>query len=336
MNSSVIGLDIAKSIFHSYCLLDGKASKKKLKRSEVLAHFANFPRSLIGIEACGSAHFWARELQTLGHEVYLLNARYVKGFLVGNKNDFNDAQAICDAVSRPNKRVVAIKTIEQQDMQLIHNMRRDLIDKRTALVNQIRGSLYERGIVIAQGINQLRKELCFILEDAQNPLSSVCRELIFEQYAALMELDDAVKKQDQRINRFCSQNARSKQFLDVPGVGPITATIVASDIGDGKGYNSSRDYAASLGIVPKQHSSGGKQVNLGISKRGNRYIRTLLIHGARAVLKNCSGKADTLSVWLQALIDRRGFNKAAVALANKNARTLWAMATKNQAYAVAV
>jgi len=333
MKSSVMGLDIAKNIFHMYTMNEkNKPVKKKLKRADVLSFFANYQESLIGIEACGGAHYWARELTKLGHEVILLNARYVKNFVIGNKNDYNDAAGIFDAVTRPNKRVVAVKTVEQQDMQLIHRIREDLKGNRTALVNQTRGLLSERGIVIHQGINRVREQLPLIIEDAENNLTSLSREMFNEQYEKLTVLDDEIKNMDQKISRLCNQNELSKRFLDVPGIGPLTATIVASDIGHGKGYESSRDYAASLGIVPKQHSSGGKLVYLGISKRGNRYIRTLLIHGARSVLKNCADKKDKLSLWLQALIERRGFNKAAVALANKNARILWALATKNEDY----
>lgn len=333
MNHNVIGLDIAKNVFHLYSLgADNKAIKQKLKRAELLTYFANHHSSLIGIEACGGAHHWARELTKLGHQVVLLNAKYVKNFVVGNKNDFNDAQAIFDAVSRPNKRTVVVKTVEQQDMQLLHNQRQNLIEQRTALVNQIRGSLHERGIVIPQGINHVRKELPFILEDAENGLTTLARELFFQQKEQLDKLDGELKTLDTKVKYLCEQNERSQRFLDVPGIGSLTATIVAMDIGDGKNYRSSRDYAASLGLVPKQHSSGGKEILLGISKRGNRYIRTLLIHGARAVLANIKEKTDKLSLWLKSLIERRGFNKAAVALANKNARILWAMATKNKSY----
>ena len=332
MNNSVIGLDIAKNIFHLYTFVEGKAVKKKLKRAELLVFFANYPVSLIGIEACGSAHHWARELMKLGHEVILLNARYVKSFVVGNKNDFNDAAGIFDAVTRPNKRTVTIKTIEQQDIQLIHRVRQGLVGKRTALVNQTRGLLSERGIIIPQSINKVRQQLPLILEDAENNLTPLSREIFAEHYTQLVTLDEKIKVQDQRMSALCKSDETAKRFLKVPGVGPMTASIVASDIGDGKGYESSRDYAASLGVVPRQHSSGDKQVYLGISKRGNRYIRTLLIHGARSVLKNCSQKEDKLSLWLQALIERRGFNKAAVALANKNARILWAMATQEKDY----
>jgi transposase len=336
MNNNVVGLDIAKHTFHLVTLrIDGKMIKKKLKRSELLAFFANFPVSTIGMEACGGAHHWARELTKLGHEVILLNARYVKSFVVGNKNDFNDAAAIYDAVSRPNQRVVALKTVAQQDIQLLPSLRQELIDKRTALVNQLRGLLNARGIIINQGIKQVRQPLPLILEDAENGLTALSRELFAEQYQRLKALDDEIKAQDQRVNRLCNANELSKRFLDIPGIGPLTATLVAADMGDnGQGYQSSRDDAASLGGVPKQHSSGDKPVYLGISKRGNRYIRTLLIHGARALLKSCAQKTDKLSLWLQALVARRGFNKAAVALANKNARILWAMATSGKDYQV--
>lgn len=315
-----------------YTFVEGKSVKKKLRRAELLTFFANYPASLIGIEACGSAHHWARELTKLGHEVVLLNTRFVKSFVIGNKNDFNDAAAIFDAVTRPNRRVAAIKTIEQQDIQLAHNIRQALVGNRTALVNQVRGLLSKRGIIIPQGINKVREQLPLILEDAENDLTVLSREMFAEQYESLKVLDKEIKEQDRRISRLCNSNELSKRFLEVPGIGPMTASIVASDIGDGRNYQSSRDYAASLGVVPRQHSSGGKLVYLGISKRGNRYIRTLLIHGARSVLKNCGKKKDKLSLWLQSLIERRGFNKAAVALANKNARILWAMASHKKEY----
>jgi len=336
MNNNAVGLDISKNVFHLYSQTDdGKVVKKKLKRGELLAYIANMPVSLIGMEACGGAHYWAREFSKLGHEVVLLNARFVKGFVVGNKNDFNDAEAIFTAVTRPNKRVVAVKNETQQDIQMLHRLRQQRIDQRTALVNQVRGLLSERGITLPKGINQVRKQLPWILEDAENGLTSLSRELFAEQYEQLKALDGDIKAQDSRINRLCQQNALSRRFLEVPGIGPIIATIMASDIGDGKGYTKSRDYAASLGVVPRQHSSGDKQVLLGISKRGNAYLRTLLIHGARSVIKCCHDKSDPLSRWLQALVERRGFNKAAVALANKNARILWAMARQDQPYQAA-
>ncbi len=333
MKANVIGLDIAKNIFHLYSIGgDDKPIKKKLKRAELLAFFANYPVSLIGIEACGSAHHWARELIKLGHEVILLNARYVKSFIIGNKTDFNDAAGIFDAVTRPNKRTVTIKTIEQQDIQLVHTIRNGLIGKRTALVNQTRGLLSERGIVIPRSINQLRKQLPLILEDAENSLTPLSREMFAEHYERLVVLDDEIKAQDQRISRLCQANELSQRFTEVRGVGALIATAILFDIGDGKGYARSSDYAASLGVVPRQNSSGDKQVYLGISKRGNRYIRTLLIHGARSVISHCDKKQDKLSLWLKALVERRGFNRTAVALANKNARILWAMTMQGTKY----
>jgi len=333
MNSNVVGLDIAKNVFHLYSQsAGGNLQKKKLKRNELLAFCANLLTSLIGIEACGGSHYWAREFTKLGHEVILLNTRFVKAFVVGNKNDFNDAEAIFTAVTRPNKRTVAVKNQAQQDIQRLHRLRQQRVAERTGLVNQIRGFLSERGITLPQGVNQVRRYLPFILEDAENSLSALSRELFAEQYEQLKWLDDDIKSQDNRINRLCQQHTLSRPFLEVPGIGPLTATIIASEIGEGKGYAKSQDYAASLGLVPRQHSSGDKQVLLGISKRGNSYLRTLLIHGARAVVKCCGSKSDPLSRWLQTLVERRGFNKAAVALANKNARILWAMASQDRVY----
>lgn len=337
MNHSVIGLDIAKHVFHLYTIqADGKTYKKMLKRQEVLVFFANYPSSLIGIEACGSSHYWARELIKLGHDIRLLNARHVRAFVKGNKNDFNDAEAIFDAVSRPNVRTIAVKTVEQQDIQLIHRLRQEAIKQRTALVNQLRGLLSERGIVIGQGVSQVRKRLPELLEDAENALTVLSRAAFAEQYERLLELDKDVKHYDQKMNQLCQANALSQRLAEVPGIGPLTATIVASDLGKDQHYANSRHYAASLGIVPRQSSSGGKSTLLGISKRGNRYIRTLLIHGARAVLRTCQNKNDKLSLWLQSLMQRRGFNVAAVALANKNARILWALAYKEERYQAAV
>ncbi|NOU20589.1 MAG: IS110 family transposase [Methyloglobulus sp.] len=337
MNHSVIGLDIAKNLFHIYTIQEnGAVFKKMLRRQEMLVFFANYPSSLIGIEACGSSHYWSRELIKLGHDVKLLNARHVKAFVKGNKNDFNDAEAIFDAVSRPNVRTVAVKTVEQQDIQLLHRLRQEATKRRTVLVNQIRGLLSERGIVIAQGTNHVRKRLPELLEDAENALTVLSRAAFSEQYEHLLALDKEIKRYDRQMNQLCHANALSQRLAEVPGIGPLTATIVAADLGEARHYANARHYSASLGIVPRQNSSGGKSALLGISKRGNRYIRTLLIHGARAVLRTCQNKNDKLSLWLQNLMQRRGFNVAAVALANKNARILWALAYKEERYQAAV
>jgi len=337
MNRNVIGLDIAKNVFHIYTIQEnGTVFKKMLRRQEMLLFFANYPSSLIGIEACGSSHYWSRELIKLGHDVKLLNARHVKAFVKGNKNDFNDAEAIFDAVSRPNVRTIAAKTVEQQDIQLLHRLRQEATKRRTALVNQLRGLLSERGIVIGQGVNQVRKRLPELLEDADNALTTLSRAAFAEQYEHLLALDKDIKRHDQKVSQLCQTNSLSQRLAEVPGIGPLTATIVAADLGEAGHYANARHYSASLGIVPRQNSSGGKSALLGISKRGNRYIRTLLIHGARAVLRTCQNKNDKLSLWLQSLMLRRGFNVAAVALANKNARILWALAYKEERYQAAV
>ena len=337
MKFTAIGLDIAKNVFHVYGITeDGEIVKKALRRKQVLEYFAQIESGLVGLESCGSAHFWARELTKMRHRVKLINPRLVKPYVKGSKNDFNDAEAIFEAVTRPNMRFVAVKTVEQQDLQVLHRIRQSLVASRTALVNQIRGLLSEYGIVIGKGINQVRKSLPEILEDGENGLTASGRELFAERYDQLKELDRQIGEQDRRMERLAQQNELSRRLIEIPGIGPVTATAVAADIGEGKLYRNGRDYAASLGIVPRQHSSGGKSQLLGISKRGNRYLRTLLIHGARAVLNTIERKTDPLSRWLKALKQRRGANIAAVALANKNARIIWALANSGAGYRPAV
>lgn len=333
MNCTVVGLDIAKNVFHVFSVNEaGEIVKQVLKRKQVLEYFANHSKVLIGIEACSGGHYWARELMKLGHRVKLIHPKYVKPFVKGNKTDFNDAEGIYDAVTRPTMRSVAVKTIEQQDLQMVHRVRQELVKRRTAQVNQIRGLLHEHGIAIAQGINQVRKRMPEILEDAENELTVLARELFAEQYEQVRALDEQIGVYDRRIGQLHRNDQMSRRFGEVPGVGPMIATSVRADLGDGGSYRSGRDYAASLGVVPKQHSSGGKPILLGISKRGNRYIRTLLIHGARSVVQRIEGKTDPLSRWLQGIKARRGTNVAAVALANKNARILWALATRGEHY----
>lgn len=252
-----------------------------------------------------------------------------KGRVV-TKNDFNDAEA------RPNVGTIAIKTVEQQDIQMIHRLRQETVKRRIALVNQTRGLLSERGIVIEQGVNQVRKRLPELLEDAENSLTPLSRAAFAHQYERLLALDEEIQAYDQQISQLCQTNELSQRLTDVPGVGPMTATIVAADLGDGRQYDNGRHYSGSLGIVPRQYSSGGKSVLLGISKHGNRYIRSLLIHGARSVLRTCQNREDQLSLWCQKLMKRRGFNVAAVALANKNARILCALANKAERYQATV
>ena len=329
-----IGLDLAKNLFHLVCCDEhGKVVRKKmLRRSQVLQYFANLAPCLVGMEACASAHHWARSLGALGHEVKLMPPQYVKPYVRGNKNDYNDALAIAEAVTRPEMRFVAVKSTEQQDIQALHRLREKCGQDRTALCNQLRGLLAEYGVILPQGVNRLRRRLPELLEDGENGLSDLFRQLLAQGYQQLQELDGHIESYTQEMKRQSQQGKACGRLQTIPGFGPIVASVFHSVIGNGEAFRRGRDVSASLGLVPRQHSSGGKPHLLGISKRGNRYIRTLLIHGSRSVIRAIEGKTDPLSRWLQGIKVRRGANVAAVALANKNARILWALATRAERY----
>ena len=284
------------------------------------------------MEACGGANYWARELIALGHEVKLIAPQYVKPFVKGNKNDYNDAEAIAEASQRPRMRFVPIKSLEQQDIQNIHRQRERLKKERTALVNQIRGLLAEYGIVIRQGVTSVRRELPLVIEDAENGLTVMSRELFSELFDELCSVDERLIGCDQRIKTLNQENELCQRLEEMLGVGPITASALYAAGGDGKDFKNGRHFSAWLGLVPSQHSSGGKAVLLDISKRGNSYLRILLIHGARALLRHSVGKADRLSRWAQALLERRGHNRACVAVANKLARIAWVIMSKGECY----
>lgn len=269
---------------------------------------------------------------TMGHEVKLIAPQFVKPYVKGNKNDANDAEAICEAVSRPNMRFVPVKTVEQQDIQALHRIRQEQVRQRTALVNQIRGLLSEYGIVIALRVESLRKALPDILEDAENRLTADFRTLLKGLQEDLTHLDARIGTLDQAIKKLAQEHEGAKRLQQLRGIGPITATALIAAIGDGHQFARGRDAAAWCGLVPGQHSSGGKSKLLGISKRGDTYLRTLLIHGARAVLKTAQSKDDRLSQWLQSLCSRRNKNIAAVALANKTMRMAWAMLVSGKDY----
>ena len=330
MNIKRIGIDLAKQVFQVHGV-DGQEKailRRKLPRAKMLTYFQKLPPCLIGMEACSSAHYWGRELQKMGHTVKLMAPQFVKPYVKSNKNDANDAEAICEAVARPTMRFVAIKSIEQQDIQAVHRIRSELVQQRTAKVNQIRGLLGEYGLVVGQRIDVLRKALPLILEDAENGLTIDFRTLLEGLQQDLITLDERVDDMDKKIKLLASSNEDAKRLQQIPGIGPITATALICAIGDGKQFKRGRDLAAWLGLTPRQHSSGGKDRLLGISKRGDAYLRTLLIHGARAVLKVAGNKEDPRSRWIQNLCGRRNKNIAAVALANKNARIVWALLTK--------
>jgi transposase len=334
---TTIGLDLAKHVFHVVCCdAQGKVVRKnRLKRSQVLAYFANLPDVLVGMEACASAHHWARELGALGHEVKLIPPQYVKPYVRGNKNDYNDALAIAEAVTRPEMRFVSVKTPEQQDIQALHRLRERRLQERTALCNQLRGLLAEYGLILPKGVNRLRRRLPELLEDAENGLSDLFRRLLAQSYQQLQELDGHIDHYTQEMKQQSQQSETCRRLQTIPGYGPIVAGVFHSVVGQGEAYRRGRDVSAALGLVPRQHSSGGKEVLRGISKRGDRYLRSLLVHGARSVVIRAANKDDRLSRWINKVKAERGFNKAVVALANKMARIGWAVVVNKTVYQVA-
>jgi transposase len=335
-----IGLDIAKHNFQAVGVdKHGKeVFNKKLKRADVLPFFANLPKCLIGLEACSGAHHWARELAKLdaGHTVRLISPRHIKPFVINNKTDAADARAICEVVGRPSTRFVDVKTVEQQDMAGWHRIRERKVKERTALVNQMRALLSEQGIIIPKGITYVRKELPSIIEDLNNGLSMIARDYLSELYGELVVCDELVAKYEKRIKDFAKSNENCKRLQKIPGVGPLTATAIVAHVGTAKNFKNGRAFAACLGLTPREYSSGGKQKLLGITKRGNSYIRRLLIQGARVVTRYClrklSEQTEQRIRWLQDLVARRGKHVAAVALANKTARTIWALLARGEEY----
>ncbi len=337
MKITTIGLDIAKSVFHFYAVnkMGRLVKKKQLRRKQVLATMARIEPCLIAMEACGGANYWARELIALGHEVKLIAPQYVKPYVKGNKNDYNDAEAIAEAAQRPTMRFVPIKSVERQDIQNFHCQRERIKKERNALVNQIRGLLAEYGVVINKGVTAVRKGLPEILEDADNGLTVLSRELFAELLEELRTIEQRFEHCDRRIQILNQGNVVCQKLDEVLGIGPLTASATYAAAGDGKDFVNGRHYSAWIGLVPGQQSSGGKTVLLGISKRGNAYLRTLYIHGARAVLRHSANKTDRFSLWAQAVLARRGYNKACVAVANKIARMAWVIMAKGETYRVA-
>jgi transposase len=326
MKITTIGIDLAKNVFQVHGVdASGKAVlRKQLKRDQMATFFANLPPCLIGMEACGSAHYWARKLQGLGHTVRLMAPQFVKPYVKTNKNDAADAEAICEAVTRPTMRFVPIKNVEQQAVLALHRVRQGLVKARTAQANQMRGLLSEFGLIVPQGITHLYERVPLLLDQANDALPGAFRELMQRLLAHLKELDRQVGEMDRQIQAWHRTNALSRKLEQIPGIGPITASALLASIGNAQNFANGRQLAAWLGLVPRQHSTGGKANLLGISKRGDTYLRTLLIHGARSVIRHAERKLDG-QAWLSKLIGRRNKNVAAVALANKNARIVWAL-----------
>lgn len=332
MKVTTIGIDLAKNVFqlHGVDERGHVVLRKRLRREQVAEFFAQQEPCLIGMEACAGAHFWARKLGSFGHTVRLMAPQFVKPYVKSNKNDAADAEAICEAVRRPNMRFVPVKTLEQQAVLALHRARQGLVKGRTAQANQIRGELAEFGLVLPQGTAQIRNRLPALMEVTVE-LPSAVRELVQRLLEHFKALDERIAEFEAQIKAWHKSNSVSQRLAQIPGVGPITASALVASVGDPKAFKSGRQLAAWLGVVPRQASSGGKSQLLGISKRGDVYLRTLLVHGARAVLCAAERKPNP-DPWLARLLQRRHRNVVTVALANKIARIAWALLAHGREY----
>jgi len=332
-NIKVLGIDLAKNVFQIHgsdakgkCVL-----RKRMSRTKLIEFVANLQPCIIGIEACGGSHYWARLFKQSGHEVRMMSPQFVKPYVKSNKNDRNDAEAIAEACMRPTMRFVPIKTTEQQDILAIHRARELSIKNRTAQASQIRSFLLEYGVTMPQGISKI-KRLSEIIEMNKDKLSLLVVELMIQLYEQFKIYDMQVKKYDQQLEKLAKHNNLCKEVQKLDGIGPLIASAIVATIGDAKVFKNGREVSAWLGLTPKQYSSGEKTVLGGISKRGDRYMRKILIQGARTAVKVCDSKKDKLSLWVANKKQRCGFNKAAVALANKNARIVWAIMASGECY----
>lgn len=329
MQITRVGVDLAKNVFqvHGVDARGRQVFKRQLKRSSWLKVLTQKlePGCEIGMEACGGAHHWARELQSRGFEVKLIAPQFVKPFVKSLKNDANDAEAVCEAMSRPQMRYVTIKTAEQQDIQALHRVRDSLMRHRKAKANQIRGLVTEYGLVAPQTIVALRRAVPAWLEDGENGLSATFRELLYELWEDFRRLEQRVDAMDRRLTVLSETHPDAKRLKQIRGIGPLTSTALVAQLGDGRQFSRGRQASASLGLTPRHHGTGGKNLIYGITKHGNSYLRSLLIHGARAVVSQAKRRDDSLSRWVTELAQKRHTNVAAVALANKTVRVAWAM-----------
>ena len=336
--TNTIGVDLAKNVFH-LCVQDSTGhilEKFKLGRSQFKHFLATSSVSRIVFESCATAHYWTRVATLHGHQTKLIHPAYVKPYLKTNKNDFNDAEAICEADSRPTMRYVSSKTIAQQDIQLLHRVRQRQVQQRTALVNQIRGQLLEYGIAIPKGISQVRSQLAGILEDGENELTPWARAIFHALRHELYALDDKIKQADKQVKQLATEHPVCQRLMVIPGVGPMIATALVSAIGDANNFKNGRELSAWLGLVPKQYSTGGQQQLLGISKRGDGYVRALLVQGALSAITRCKGRTDSQLLWARQLQEKKGLQITAVALANKMARIVWSVMARDHDYVAIV
>jgi transposase len=331
---TIVGLDIAKSVFqvHGVDATGQVVVCRQVKRRYVLAFFEKLPPCLVGIEACASSHHWSRELQALGHTVRLMPPAYVKPYIKRQKNDASDAEAICEAVGRANMRFVATKTPEQQSCLMLHRTRHLFVRQQTAVINSIRAHLAEFGLVAPVGRNGMEELLKIVANPEDKRLPDVARTCVAALGAQLQTLKALILEFDRLIRAWHRSNEASKRLDAIPGVGPTLATALVASIGDPGAFRSARDFSAWIGLVPRQHSSGGKNRLGSISKQGDRYLRSLFTIGALAVIRYAKIHGTTHRPWLTALLARRPTKVAAIALANKLARIVWAMMAKGERY----
>lgn len=331
---TTLGIDLAKTVFqlHGVDSAGKVVCRREVRRAQLMKVVAQLQPCLIGIEACGGANYWARRFAEFGHQVKMMSPQFVKPYRKSDKNDRNDAEAICEAVTRPSMRFVAVKTVEQQDMLTMHRVREGLMKERVALINRIRGSLCEYGIVMAKDVSNLRRQLPGILEDAANELTASARQLFSELYEDFVAREQRISQLEHSIRALGSQHDVVRRLLTVPGIGYLSATALYGAVGDATHYRNGRQLAAWMGLVPRQSSSGGKQRLLGITKRGDNYLRKLLVHGARSIVTRAERTARPADRWLNELRERRGKPRSYVAQANKTARIAWAIMAKGEVY----
>src|SRR5262247_2446968 len=333
-NVSTVGIDLAKKVFH----LVGTDTtgrivwRKRLTRHALVPFLAQLPPVTIGMEACGGAHYWARQLRHQGHQVKLMVPQFVKPYVKSNKNDMRDAEAIAEAVTRPTMRFVPIKDVDQQDIQALHRVRERLIGERTALINEVHGLMNEYGIVLPKGVAKFRQAVVEKLESEKDKLTTLSQELFWKLVKEFAALEDQIAFYQEKLETLATTHPECQRLMTIPGLGPLTATALVAAVSDASAFKNGRQFAAWRGLVPRQHTTGGKERWLGISKRGDTSLRKPLVHGARATIRWVDRKTDRRSQWIRQLVERRGKNRTAVAVANKNARIVWALLTSHQDY----
>lgn len=331
-NHNLVSIDLAKTVFQVCRFADDNKilSNKKISRNKLHQKMAQLSPSTVVMEACYSAHYWGRTFEQYGHTVKLVPAQHVKPFVRGNKNDANDALAIGEASLRPNMKFVRVKTLEQQDIQSLHKIRERFVSHRTRISNQTRGLLSEYGLVATPGFKALKMLIQETFESDR--LSVLLKEEIASIYEELLDLDERLKRVNTKLKALAAQYPLCRLLMTIPGIGVINATAVYAAIGDGKQFATARDFAVWMGLTPRQYASGTKSYTGKITKRGNRYLRKQLVHGARALMNRTKGKKDKLSVWVNTIKERRGMHKACIALAHKLARIIWAVLTRGEAF----